>query len=144
MTKELLTQDKVCGMIRRCYESDAVFINNYHELENSSVDECVNRTVSDLKNVDVYAIYSPIGRLVGYFGDNKNGWLTGFFIMPEYRLLKSLFWKVINEHFSSGFSSGVLVKNNPAINFFKSNGCVFSHYEPSIDGLGMIFVKGNN
>ena len=55
MFKQLLNKDKVCAMIRKCYESDPVLINNYHVLAGSPVNKCIYRTVLDFKkyNVDI-------------------------------------------------------------------------------------------
>lgn len=145
MYKKLLLENEVPSMIRKCYESDASFIQNYHELAGQSVDICVERTIKDFKNskVQVFGLYKN-DNLVGYFGDNGYSWLTGFFILPEYRKYKKECWNIIDEYFNYNFQIGILTKNMPAIKFFKDNNCKFSHFEPSIDGLGMIFVKENN
>lgn len=129
-------------MIRTCYESDINFIEKYHELSGQSLDVCINRTIYDLKNVNVYGIFKE-SQLIGYFGDS-NLWLTGFFIIPKYRNLKKNVWNMINNHFNGSFNIGILSKNKPFIKFLKQNDCKFSHYEPSIDGLGEIYIKENN
>lgn len=142
LNKKLLKNEEVLEVIRKCYESDNVFIKKYHELSNSSLEECINRTVSDLisNNISIYGLYLN-NNFIGYFGDNKKGWLTGFFIIPKMRKNKKEVWNAINSHFNGNFKMGILTKNKPAKRFFIQNGCKFSHYELSFDGLGEIFIK---
>lgn len=144
ITKKLLNNKEIPEMIRKCYESDKIFIEKYHELSGSSVNECINRSINDffVNNIDIYSLYSN-NKFVGYFGDNKANWLVGFFIMPEMRKYKKEVWNIIESHFDGNFKMGILTKNKPAKKFFIENGCKFSHCEFSLDGLGEIYIKEN-
>lgn len=144
MTKKLLQDKEIADIIRYCYESDNKFIENYHELAGYSLNDCTNRTVNDFKNykIEVYSIYLN-NNFIGYFGDNKQGWLTGFFIMPKMRKYKKEVWNLIDSHFNGNFKIGILTHNKPAKKFFIENGCKFSHVEFSLDGLGEIYIKEN-
>ena len=133
-------------MIRKCYESSPILINNYHVLAGSPVNKCIYRTVLDFKkwNVKVHTLEHD-GKFVGYFGEELVGtenWLTGFFIMPEFR--KSLgkdFWNMVTEHFNGSFKAGLYSHNIPAIKFLMKNGCEMTKI---IDNNVLVFEHKEN
>jgi len=128
MEKRLLNKDELMGMLRKCYESDKEHMLKYHITGELGIDYCVNRTLFDfvLSNVNAFALEQN-GKFVGYFGDewcSPDRWLTGFFIMPEFRkTIKADVWKAITDHFDGSFKVGLYDKNYPAKKFLMKNNC---------------------
>jgi len=148
MHKTLVSKTEIFDLIVNCYQTDETLIKNYHVLSGSSLSNCVDRTVLDIFNNDIVVYKLMIGnKLVGYFGQ-KNDWLAGFFIVPEFRKKdnKQAFWNVVCEHFNNCFKTAIYSKNIPAKKFLTNNGCKFERFETSEDGLGEIYMymKGNN
>lgn len=147
MHKVLIPQSEIFDLIVNCYQTDNAFIKNYHELSNSTLSMCVDRTVSDFinNNVNVYKLTDK-EELIGYFGEYNN-WLTGFFILPIKRKeYKIKVWNQIINHFKTNFNIGILIKNKPARQFLMANGCVSLGLQNSNDGIGeiMIYKKVGN
>jgi len=144
MNKRLLNNDELMGMIRKCYESDKEHMLKYHITAELGLDYCVNRTLFDfvLSNINAYALEHD-GKFVGYFGDewcSPDRWLTGFFIMPEFRKnLKVDVWNMIVDHFNGPFKSGLYSKNEPAKKFLMKNGCKLLEEKSAPLGHACIF-----
>lgn len=137
----VINKDEIFDIVVNCYQTDNKFIKKYHELAGSSLSACIDRTASDfiLNDVTIYKLLTDKSEFVGYFGQ-QNDWLTGFFIIPQMRTVdnKLAFWNLITEHFKNGFTVGMLLKNKPARNFLKKNGCISIRFEESKDGMGEI------
>lgn len=130
MKAEKITNYK--SVIKECFSTDADLISHFHISAGEGLNNCVERTYSDLRdaNVSFYRVSSG-GELVGFFGIEPvqgHHALTGFFIKPEMRTKKSEFWSLIKDATESKpFLCGVYSKNTRAVKFLKSMGGVPVH-----------------
>lgn len=150
MIKRLIDNNtELYDLIADCYESDARFIADYHVMNGSSLEKCINKTVEDLycHDASVYKL-TDSGEFVGYFGEFDLGGvksLTGFFLMPSKRteLYKNELFNTMVDHFNGNFSVAIAVKNTPALNYLKNRGCTSKRFEQFPFGLAEVleFVK---
>lgn len=115
-------------ILSECFSSDKDLLDKWHIESGTSLENCVNRTYNDLKqlNIEFYPLYED-SKLIGYFCKEEVynlSFLTGFFIKPEYRKKEYIkeFWNIVNNKFNNKqFYAGIYEKNIPAINFLKRN-----------------------
>jgi predicted acetyltransferase len=128
MNKVLLTNNDLVGMIRHCYESDVEHMMKYLLCSDQGLEFCIYKSVADFiaNNITIYSLFDN-NNFVGYFGEEpakSDKFLTGFFIMPEYRkTLKKEFFHEIVKHFNGKFKAALPISNKPAQNFLLKNGC---------------------
>lgn len=118
-------------VLRYCFSNDEELINKWHIVAGSGLTNCINKTISDFGKMDEsFKFYTieKFGYLFGYFGTeqiNGNNFLTGFFIMPEFRNKDGFkeFWNVVSNHFSNeSFIVGIYSKNIRAANWLEKSG----------------------
>ncbi len=113
-------------LLKECFASDPILLEKFHIYAGQGLDACVDKTYNDLQfcNTIVFEIRKD-NQLVGYFGkenfDNKE-YLTGFFIVPNFRDQKSKVWDLISIEFNCPFYCGLYEKNQPANKFIQSRG----------------------
>lgn len=111
MNKELLTN---------LFSTDKELLNTYHILAPASAEICAERTLKDLTDakVEVHLIKKN-NEVIGYYGIERNFFLTGFFLTPENRSksMVELFWKKVESHFTSNYAVCLYTKNIRAMNF---------------------------
>ena len=127
MMKSMIVTDYK-GIIAKCFAQDQDLISRWHLNAGRGLSDCIMQTHADMLNakVEFHAIHEG-DSLVGYFGKEQaagSDFLTGFFVMPEYRTKKHLFefWHIVNSSFTAPFFCGLFEKNKPAIDFIKRNG----------------------
>lgn len=120
-------------IIEQCYEADGDLCEKYHAIAPDTKRNCITHTLN-------YAINSgKVSRIefwelkiqnnfVGYFGQQifaeKNYFLFGFFIMPEWRTpeFKQKFWRIVKSKFPNKIDCMLYSKNTRASKFLKSSG----------------------
>ena len=145
MRKQLLSKNEIFDVIVNCYQSDNDLVNKYHVIAGSGLSSCVDRTVYDFVNNDI-SIYKVVDNkdFIGYFGEEiieDELFLTGFFIMPQFRTSKTKdsFWNMVINHFNSDFKIGLYNNNTRAINFLEKQGCILDSEVKTQDGVGHIY-----
>lgn len=118
-------QEDYKDILLDCFITDEDLLNKYHVSAPATLNQCVERTHSDLMSayVQVYSLEEN-EEVIGYFGIEIGTYLTGFFIKPEYRNSKYIkeFWNIVNNMFNQKqFYCGVYKKNDRAIEFLKKN-----------------------
>lgn len=117
------------SLILECFETDPELLEKWHIQAPASLKTCTDNTIETLEECSVSVYKLTIGKkTIGYFGQeffNNQGYLTGFFIKPEYRNKEifNLFWNCINKEFNDkNYYAGVYKKNERAINFLLKSG----------------------
>lgn len=129
--------------LRNLFASDQDLLDKYHIVSGQGLDACVDRTISDLEKAKNFSFHKITvdNKEVGFFGKESFGqdWLTGFFLVPEYRGSKGveIFKDRVFAEFSPFFMCGLYTKNTRAINFIKKLGghVVFQNDEQTILGV---------
>ena len=109
--------------ITKFYSSDNDLIEKFHIIAGNGLEACVNRTVDDLKDLEIAYIFEK-EELIGYFALDKtvyHNFLVGFFIMPEYRK-DHKYWNEIIEALPEFTICGLYNKNIRAQKFFAKQG----------------------
>ena len=124
--KYFLTKD-IKPIIQECFSSDKHFIEKCHRQSGNGLDSCINKTVEDLSAPDTSFYLVKTGKVnVGYFvieKVDKYNVLLAFFIKPEYRKSKDVFWSLIEKATDhSPFLCGVFNINPKAIKFLTDMG----------------------
>lgn len=113
--------DDYKNLLSEFFESDNELIEKWHIESGNGLKACINRTHQDLRVADVdFYVLIENNKNIGYFGIEKNTFLTGFFIKPEYRKKEciQMFWNIVNNHFENKpFYCGLYTKNERALNF---------------------------
>lgn len=109
-----------------CFKTDKDLIQKWHVDSGKGLDACVKRTYKDLKSaqVRVYELKKD-SELFGYFGIEKESFLTGFFIIPKFRTKDgvTMFWNEVDNKFKDPiYYTGLYNKNIPAIKFIEKRG----------------------
>lgn len=122
-------------IILDCFNSDPELIQKWHIESNSSLENCVNRTYTDLKKykVNFYKL-SIENTLVGYFAIENNKFLTGFFLKPEFRTKDYIidFWNIVDNKFDNSYMIGIFKKNEKARNFLLKKTDIFFEQNQAI------------
>lgn len=133
MTVELIeNEDRYAGILRRLFYEDKELIETYHVFAGQGLKNCVNKTVSDMKDFVNYAFYviKDRGNIIAFFGrEVVDGYtfMTGFFIKMNYRTHEfvKFFWDSVRKTLGAKEAySSVYKKNTRAINFLCKKGCV--------------------
>lgn len=122
----LMPLTKYKDIIKHCFLHDKDLIEKWHVKAGQGLSICVDTTHQDMRdaNVEFFVVYKE-RELVGYFGKEAGGdFLTGFFVMPQYRNKKDIaeFWKKLRSKFGEPLFCGLFDKNQPAVDFIKRNG----------------------
>lgn len=146
MNTLLLIPHDVYNVLYTCYESDPELIAKFHVTSGSGLDSCVDKTFNDFfyNGVDVYSVEKD-DKFVGYFG-SLNGYLNGFFIMPEFRTEegKKEFWNTIVDHFNGSFETAIFDKNTRAASFLLKHGCTLDRSINTDSGSGKVYSYKEN
>lgn len=130
------------NIITDCFATDPELLEKWHICSPASLEHCVENTINALKQNQVSVYKLTINeKVIGYFGQeyfNNQGYLTGFFIKPEYRTKEYIleFWNILNHEFNNKpYYCGIYKINTPALKFLQraggiqawenSNGSVF-------------------
>lgn len=144
MHKELVNKAEIFDLIVNCYQSDLELVQNYHVLAGRGLSACIDRTASDFITSNTIKIFKLTkgDKFLGYFGDENGEFLTGFFIMPEFRDTKSKqsFWNTVVNHFKGSFNVGIFDNNIRAAKFLDKMGCVKASSVVTADGPGTFYV----
>ena len=133
-------------ILTKCFAEDFELIEKWHLRAGFGLEICVDQTFNDMKEagVECHVVYEE-RELIGYFGKEKahgQMFLTGFFVMPEYRTKEDLieFWALIKKELGPMFYCGLYAKNQPAIDFITRNNAepkaTFNH-----EGEGVVVYK---
>lgn len=118
-------------LIHKFYAQDKELIAKYHVLasDEATVKECAEHTIKVFKDsVCDFRFFklSTEKDLIGYFGTEvaDTNMLTGFFINPKYRKTAYIrkFWRIIDNHFSGVYFTGIYPKNLRGIKFIEKRG----------------------
>lgn len=132
--------NNVRAVISHCFSSDYELMSKWHISAPSSLDNCVSRTVNDLRELSVFNFYMiSENETIGFFGKeihNQMTFLTAFFIKPKYRTKEIFerFWGEVKKNVGNDFYCGIYNKNERAKRFLeKSNGkCVGNDNEIAV------------
>ncbi len=129
-------------IIAECFDQDADLLKFWHLQSGKGLNKCVDATYDDMHTAGVeFFVVRDGAQMIGYFGREKtlgSEFLTGFFIIPEFRKkdFVAKFWDLVLSKFGDPFFCGLFQKNIPAISFIlKNNGIPVSttvaHGEPA-------------
>lgn len=113
-------------ILRECFESDKDLIEKYHIVSGQGLEKCIEKTYEDLcqcEKLDFYTLEVD-KKFAGYFGIEiyeEGYYLTGFFLMPDYRNSKFIkeFWKIVYKFAKFKFICGIYKKNERAKRFLE-------------------------
>jgi hypothetical protein len=120
-------KEEMANLIKECFATDKALIENWHIAAPASLEECVERTVSDMKYADpslqLFAAYEN-SELAGYWGVEHGYYINLIFVKPQYRNKEFMreFWKEITKDMPNLFCTAIYSKNKPAAAFYSKLG----------------------
>lgn len=132
------------GTLLRYWSTDADLVSKWHVAAPASLEECVERSLLDLQTVDpeTFRLYEITDNndAVGFFGTERDCYLTTFFVKTEYRKRSHMgdIWSLVQSHFPGEFLTAIHRRNTRAAKFYEKNGCEVQH-----GGTAQIFKLRN-